>query len=168
MPGELFLRASGYVMRIQLYDNDFFEKFMPNQTSGLCLQWSPRIRIWKKMTTSHARLINLSSLFSPPMHTSWSVLYWWGLNLNYRNVSQSISTTTTVFCGSEIVLRWNLGAWWEAIWQLECNLTFPMFDHTLYHSFHLSLIHIHISHTHSVTLNTLKKTRYHQSANKTN
>lgn len=45
----------------------------------------------------------------------------------------------------------------------------PVMYHTLYRSVHLSLIHIYISHTHSVTLTAyLKKTRYHQSANKTN
>lgn len=35
------------------------------------------------------------------------------------------------------------------------QLTFPMFDHTLYHSVHLSLIHIYISHTLSYTHNIL-------------
>lgn len=71
--------------------------------------------------------------------------------------SQSISTTTTVISGGEIVLtmlelkpgsmiRGHLTV------GMQLDISYCMFDHTLYHSVHPSLINTYISHTHSVTL----------------
>lgn len=47
-------------------------------------------------------------------------------------------------CASKSVTRAHL--------TVRMQLTYPMFEHTLYQSVHLSLIHIYISHPHTLTL----------------
>lgn len=80
---------------------------------------------------------------------------------------QSVCTAATI-SGSETVLEMKPGSM-AAVCQFECDVTFPMLNHTLYHSVLLSLIHIYIkSYTLLYTHTILKKKQRRKNTTETN
>lgn len=110
--------------------------------SGLGLQWSPLIHVlYVTHQTDPAPLTFSFSKFILFAH-HFLELHWWG-------------RLYSVHFHHHCCRQWQRNCAYDSGDETGEHGERPS-DHTLYHSVHLSLIHIHISHTHSYTHNILK------------